>query len=144
MNIVDSIRDYISPTYTNKSKDIISKLPMPYLNKLLSMYTQQSDKLIKEYTIFTLSDNSVELINNYSTESDKDTYQVIYYDTADKNYIFQAFAFQELYELIIINNSRYVFVPIMFSYKDSKVGHILVYEKLIFLDNLYINLPINY
>ena len=23
-------------------------------------------------------------------------------------------------------------------------GHILVYEKLIFLDNLYINLPINY
>ena len=24
------------------------------------------------------------------------------------------------------------------------MGHILVYEKLIFLDNLYINLPINY
>ena len=123
MNIIDDIKDYISLTYTNKSKDIISKFPLKYLNKLLSMYTNQNENIFNEYIIFTMVDGNIEITNNYSTISDKNTYQVIYFDTNEKNYIFQAFAFQQIYELIIINSNKYIFIPIMFSYKDSKIGH---------------------
>ena len=123
MNIINDIREYISLTFTNKSKDIISKFPLEYFNKLLTMYTNQIEKSVNEYIIFTLCNDNVEITNSYSTISDKNTYQVIHYDSNEKNYIFQAFGFQELYELIITNSNKYIFIPVMFSYKDSNIGH---------------------
>lgn len=125
MNIIHSITDYISPLYNQKAKDIFSRIPLDKYQKILNMYTNQQNCNIDEYIVMRLenTNDNVEVINNYITYSDKDTYQVIYYDTQDNTYLFQAYAFKHIFELIIINSNRYVFIPLMFSKKDSKIGH---------------------
>jgi hypothetical protein len=125
MELLDTINQYISPIYNQSSKNIISRMPLSEFNKLLNMYLNQNEKKISEYIMFELNkiDNEVILLHNYSTISDENTYQVIYHDPTDITYIFQAISFLELYELIIVNSNRYVFIPITFSYKDSKIGH---------------------
>jgi hypothetical protein len=130
MEIITEINEYISPEYTQKSKDIFSRLPLDKYKLLLNMYLNQNNNTVDEYILFGLSDdnnvndvNDVNIINNYSTYSDKDSYNVIYYDLNEKIYLFQAYSFQNMYELIILNKNKYVFIPVMFSLKDSKVGH---------------------
>jgi hypothetical protein len=89
------------------------------------MYSNQIDINYSDYILFKLEDQhmDVEIVNNYSTISDENTYIVIYYDPTEKSYLFQTFDFTNMFELIISNANRYVFVPIMFSLKDSKIGH---------------------
>lgn len=125
MEIMNTLTDYISPTYTQKSKDIFSRLPLDKYKLLLNMYSNQNDVTYSDYILFKLEDHhlDVEIVNNYSTISDENTYIVIYYDPAEKSYLFQTFDFTNMFELIISNANRYIFVPIMFSLKDSKIGH---------------------
>jgi len=125
MELLTHITDYISPIYNQTSKDTFSRLPFDKYFKLLNLYVNQTQCNINNYAIFRLDDikNDVEFVNDYSTFSDSNTYQVIYYDTTDKSYLFQAFGFTDMYELIISNQNRYVFIPVMFSIKDNKTGH---------------------
>ena len=127
MEIIRHIDEYVSPIYTQKSKDIFSRLPLDKYKLLLNMYVNQQDINYTEYTLFKLSNshfaNPVEFIDNYKTNSDKNTYNTIYYDPKENMYLFQAYGFENMYELIITNQNRYIYVPIMFSYKDSKIGH---------------------
>ena len=123
MEIINTLTDYISPTYTQKSKDVFSRLPLDKYKLLLNMYSNQIDINYSDYILFKLEDQhmNVEIVNNYSTISDENTYIVIYYDPTEKSYLFQTFDFTNMFELIISNANRYVFVPIMFSLKDSKI-----------------------
>ena len=95
MELLTHITDYISPIYNQLSKDKFSRLPYDKYLKLLNLYTNQTPCNINNYVIFRLDDikNDVEIVNDYSTFSDSNTYQVIYYDTSDKSYLFQAFGF---------------------------------------------------
>lgn len=124
MDIITHINGYISPLYTQKSKDIFSRLPFDKYKLLLNMYVEQHDINYNEYALFKLSNNdSVEFIDTYKTESDKNTYNVMYYDPNENTYILQIYGYENMYELIITNQNRYIFVPIMFSIKDNKIGH---------------------
>ena len=125
MELITNLNDYISPIYNQTSKDKFSRLPFDKYLKLLNFYTNQIQSDINNYVLFRLDDinNDIEFLNDYSTFSDSNTYQVIYYDTNDKSYLFQAFGFSNMYELIISNQNKYVFVPVMFSIKENKSGH---------------------
>jgi hypothetical protein len=125
MTLFSELYDYISPLYSEDSKKIFSRLPLDKYYKILNMYTNQQYSIISDYIIFRLENESanVEVVYDYTTNEDKDTYQVIYYDVVDKTYLFQGYSFKNIYELIITNSNRYVFIPIMLSIKDKKIGH---------------------
>jgi len=123
MNIIEYINNYISPLYTQKSKDKFSRLPLDKYKLLLNMYVNQHDIDYTEYALLKLTDEHIEYVDNYSTDTDKNTYNVLYYDPIEKMHLFQIYGFTNMYELIITNQNRYVFVPIMFSIKDKNIGH---------------------
>ena len=125
MELITHLTDYVSPIYNQSSKDTFSRLPFDKYLKILNFYTNQTHCDVNNYVLFRLNDidNDVEFVNDYSTFSNSNTYNVVYYDTYDKSYLFQAFGFNNMYEIIISNQNRYVFVPVMFAIKDNKVGH---------------------
>lgn len=79
MEILNSLIDYVSPTYNQKSKDIFSRLPLDKYKLLLNMYTNQIDINYDDYILFKLesSTSDVEIVNQYTTISDSNTYIMI-------------------------------------------------------------------
>ena len=59
MNIIAQINDYVSPLYTQKSKDKFSKLPLDKYKLLLNMYVNQHDINYTEYALFKLKEDDV-------------------------------------------------------------------------------------
>ncbi len=135
MEIINSIKDYIAPTYTKYSKDIISRMDLNQFKILLSFYTGQKTIDYYNFTMFTIYKNErdihIEPTTSFETYEDRNTYQVIYYDDKNNSYLTQMYETCDFYKTLIENENRYVFFPFVLSIKDKNVGHatILIVDK---------------
>lgn len=135
MELVNSLKDYISQTYAKTSKDIISRLSLGKFKKILSFYTGQKPIDYTNYCMFMLwkdrNEINIEPTTSYTSIEDANTYQVLYYDESNESYLAQMYETTDFYKTIIENENKYVFFPFMLSKKDKHIGHavLLIVDK---------------
>lgn len=135
MDIINSLKDYVSPTYTKKSKNIISRIPFEKFKKILSLYTGQNPIDYINFTMFMIwkdkKEINIEPTTSYTSFEESNVYQVLYYDTQNESYLAQMYETTDFYNTIIENENKYIFFPFMLSFKDEKIGHatLLIVDK---------------
>ena len=133
--IINSIDYLISPIYSQKSKDVVSRLPYKMFKYLLNLNLSQQYIINEKYMTFDYSilDNEIKMIDKITfTGPDIDSNCIIQYHT-DNNIYAQLHSHEELKELLILNESNiFFFLPISLSYTKQDSGHacVLIFDKI--------------
>lgn len=131
-SMLDHIKPYLCETFTNDSKEFISRLKFSEFNKLFNLYVNQQNITYTDYMIFTINNNlEIEPKYSFDTECDKNSYQVVHQDTKNNIHICQMLNTLQLYETLISNSNKYVFIPLHMTIDTFDKGHatILIFDK---------------
>jgi hypothetical protein len=133
--VLHSIYDFITPIYSQKSKDVVSRLPYKMFKQVLNLNLSQQFILNELYMTFdySIKDKEIKMIDKIRlTGQDIDTNCVIQYHT-DNNMYAQLHSHEELKELLILNESnKFFFLPISLSYTKEDSGHacVLIFDQI--------------
>lgn len=133
--IINSIDYLISPTYSQKSKDVVSRIPYKMFKHLFNLNLSQQHIFNKKYMTFDycIKDKEIKTMDVITLAGqDIDSNCVIQYHT-DNNIYVQLHSHEELKELLILNEANiFFFLPISLSYTQQDSGHacVLIFDKI--------------
>lgn len=136
MELLKYIKENIEPIYEQHSKDIISRLPYHIYVKALQLNTSQ--KYIHENSIYVTIEykQSTKEISDFKTidfgKTDTNDYSIIHKYSNGNTYA-QLHSHEEILETLILNeNNKNVFIPIILTDVGKNNGHIC----LLIFDNI--------
>lgn len=126
MDILKIMQPYISPSYEQHSKTVVSRIRLNMYKTILNTIVGQNNIINESYITLTYEkETNIITISNpiKYIKDDMNSYSTIH-EYKDKNTYIQLHSYEEILELLLLNeNQKYLYIPIGMSSNAHSSGH---------------------